>query len=398
MKPSGPDTPAGAAPLPGQGRIPELDGIRGLAILMVIVWHYVHLRCEPAPGTLWAKANMLFRLTWSGVDLFFVLSGFLIGGILLSQRDSPDYYRAFYVRRICRIFPLYFAFLLFCGLMQTGEAREWFPSVAWMFSPGLPFLTFATFTQGIAMAVWQRLANHALNITWSLALEEQFYLLLPLLLRLVPPRRLPMVLGLLMLGGIASRWLLLGLCPGRAGLTAYVLLPFRLDPLLLGVLGAWALRQPWAAAKLVSAARLFRASFLLLGVVWIAAAITAKGVIMSRPVTAVGYTLLGLFYFSTVMLVLVGGAPRLALLLRQRWLVYIGTISYGIYLLHELINGLAHSLILGAHPEFNSLPGRAVTALAFLATLGLAHLSWVAFEKPFVSWSHRAFPYRKPRA
>jgi peptidoglycan/LPS O-acetylase OafA/YrhL len=87
-------------------RVPELDGIRGLAILLVIFWHYVS-----APGALMPNdtlGGILFRvgaLTWSGVDLFFVLSGFLIGGILIDAKASPSYFKTFYVRRTFRILP-----------------------------------------------------------------------------------------------------------------------------------------------------------------------------------------------------------------------------------------------------------------------------------------------------
>ena len=92
-----------------QGRIPELDGLRGMAILLVLVGHYFAV-----PGT--GAASLLngywFRLGWTGVDLFFVLSGFLIGGILLDVRDSPNYFKTFYARRFFRIIPLYYAWIL----------------------------------------------------------------------------------------------------------------------------------------------------------------------------------------------------------------------------------------------------------------------------------------------
>ncbi|MFN7140591.1 MAG: acyltransferase family protein, partial [Limisphaerales bacterium] len=88
-------------------RIPELDGIRGIAILLVVLAHYFVLPVGPG----FAAANFLgtfFGLAWSGVDLFFVLSGFLIGGILLDAKASNNFFKVFYTRRVCRIFPLYF--------------------------------------------------------------------------------------------------------------------------------------------------------------------------------------------------------------------------------------------------------------------------------------------------
>ena len=98
------------------GRIPELDGIRGLAILLVLVLHYA-----VEPGILYVERDwqvrtlMCFRLSWSGVDLFFVLSGFLIGGILLDAKYADDYYRTFYLRRFYRIVPLYALLILILG-------------------------------------------------------------------------------------------------------------------------------------------------------------------------------------------------------------------------------------------------------------------------------------------
>src|SRR5262245_13203211 len=91
-----------------RARISELDGLRGLAILLVLLWHYAVGPVIVHQSTL---ANFLIvrslNLAWSGVDLFFVLSGFLIGGILLDHRDTTHYFRTFYIRRICRIVPLY---------------------------------------------------------------------------------------------------------------------------------------------------------------------------------------------------------------------------------------------------------------------------------------------------
>src|ERR1700690_1908815 len=91
-----------------KGRIPELDGIRGIAIAMILAHHYFLLPIAASPGTFWSYVQAAGRLAWSGVDLFFVLSGFLIGGILLDARNSNNYYQTFYRRRIYRIFPLYF--------------------------------------------------------------------------------------------------------------------------------------------------------------------------------------------------------------------------------------------------------------------------------------------------
>ena len=108
-------------------RIQELDGLRGLAILLVLIEHYIRDASSVHLARWESWMCVPFRLAWSGVDLFFVLSGFLIGGILIDAKESLNYYQAFYARRICRIFPLYFLwfgiFLLGLHLSATPHAR-----------------------------------------------------------------------------------------------------------------------------------------------------------------------------------------------------------------------------------------------------------------------------------
>ena len=110
-------------------RVPELDGIRAVAILLVVIWHYVHLVTESAPGTLWGRVNILLRLTWSGVDLFFVLSGFIIAmssrRLAEQGRGWRDYFQARWVRIYVPYLPvglgMYVLYLLLPGLSQGGR-------------------------------------------------------------------------------------------------------------------------------------------------------------------------------------------------------------------------------------------------------------------------------------
>jgi peptidoglycan/LPS O-acetylase OafA/YrhL len=92
-------------------RVPELDGLRGLAILLVLIWHYGLAPLKILISPLAGPFVLILDLTWSGVDLSFVQSGFLISGILLDNREAPYYFKAFYTRRIFRIFPLNFMWL-----------------------------------------------------------------------------------------------------------------------------------------------------------------------------------------------------------------------------------------------------------------------------------------------
>jgi peptidoglycan/LPS O-acetylase OafA/YrhL len=329
------------------------------------------------------------------VDLFFVLSGFLIGSILLRHRDDPHFFLTFYGRRIWRILPLYFSFLLGCCLLQFSWPWSWMSDLAPIFTPSLPAATFATFTQNFAMAANGRFANAALNVTWSLAIEEQFYLLLPPLVRFVPVQRLPVVLIGLIGAGFTGRNLLLAIQPEGAGLAAYVLLPFRWDPLLLGVLVAWMFQDTQWKGRMIQARRSLRFIFAISATCMLWLAMSARGVIMASSVTSWGYTLVALFYASGLVLILSGGMPWLTGLLRGRSLVWLGTVSYGVYLFHEGINSACHRLLMHAEPRFVTAGEMGATGLSILLTLSLAAASWKWFEKPIVDRSHRKFLYER---
>ena|ERR1700721_1032295 len=131
------------SPLDRSRRIPQLDGLRGIAIAMVVAFHYAGAEVGPVPRfPIFISGPM--NLGWSGVDLFFVLSGFLIGGILLDARESSNYFRVFYRRRVCRIFPVYFVFLvaffLAARFSQSANLQDFF-------RPPIPWLACATFIQ-----------------------------------------------------------------------------------------------------------------------------------------------------------------------------------------------------------------------------------------------------------
>ena len=112
-----------ASPASKEPRILELDGIRGLAALVVVLFHYTIIGPGASFHTMLYWGRAVFRLGWSGVDLFFVLSGFLIGGILLDSRNSPRYFRTFYARRSFRILPLYFVWLALYPLAVAAYSR-----------------------------------------------------------------------------------------------------------------------------------------------------------------------------------------------------------------------------------------------------------------------------------
>jgi len=198
-------------------RISELDGLRGIAVLLVVAWHYLDV---------WHCWYFLpFRLGWSGVDLFFVLSGCLIGGILLDHRNRQSYFKPFYGRRVHRIFPLYYLWIaiFLLGHLPTAKPR-------WC------YLLFAQNLFQSPNVLWE---SPWIGHTWSLAVEEQFYLIAPLLIRFVPLAVLPWLGGFVLLAAPLCRFLM----PASWPEAAYVMTPCRADALAMGVIVAGMMRN-----------------------------------------------------------------------------------------------------------------------------------------------------------
>src|SRR5882762_4814287 len=195
-------------------RIPVLDGLRGIAILLVMVYHFWFY------GFAFGRQTILERMYshtagvgWIGVDLFFVLSGFLITGILYDSRNDPHYYRVFYARRTIRIFPLYYAFLaLFCGIVPMALGFLHHPEVA----PSHDSTTAKLFVWSYTLNWYEgfkgfSIVSASLQHFWSLSIEEQFYLAWPFLVLTLTRRRLLSLCGVLVLLAFVLRAVLLRL-------------------------------------------------------------------------------------------------------------------------------------------------------------------------------------------
>src|SRR5580658_11271084 len=155
-----------------QRRIPQLDAIRGVAILVVMM-HNISLK-YPA-----LHSQQVFSNGWMGVDLFFVLSGFLITGILVDTNRSGGFFKNFYVRRCLRIWPLYYSLLFFMFVIVRFLSQSEFQAVVQTSSP---WWAFPLFLQNFLLPISTNAAG-PLGVTWSLAIEEQFYLVWPLVVR-----------------------------------------------------------------------------------------------------------------------------------------------------------------------------------------------------------------------
>ena len=369
-----------------KARVPELDGIRGLAILLVIYLHYV-------VNSITDWSNPWLRLlartgihTWSGVDLFFVLSGFLIGGILLDARGAQNYFRTFYVRRFFRILPIY---VLICGTYFT--LRTVFPTIKAHYVPPLPWYIYAAFLQNfwIARHSWSPFLGHS----WSLAVEEQFYLTLPAIIWFTPRRFLWKVIVALAVASVAVR------CIGYVHYypawrsAAYVLAFCRADALLLGVLAALAVRNQRALAILTGRKWLLR-SVASAGSAFVAATVLRQWNMTSNVMCTVGYTANAVLYVSVLLIAVTSPASILARLFRLRVLRWLGTIAYCLYLVHLDAQEIVYRLVGYAHPRLIAAYDIFPFTLALAASLLLSHLSWKYFESAMVGVGHR-FTYTR---
>jgi peptidoglycan/LPS O-acetylase OafA/YrhL len=350
-----------------QRRIPELDGLRAIAVTMVVLWHYVGI---PAGNDSWLF--LFFRLGRSGVDLFFVLSGFLITSILIESRGRSDYYASFYLRRALRILPLYAVMLLiyYAARWHGGGPDE-------LFGGSFPDWTYVLFLQNVVSGFSGNYGPMWLAATWSLAVEEQFYLLFPLVVAFVPFSQLPRVLVLTILAAGLVR-VVAAKIGGHAA--AYVLMPCRADTLAIGALIAWAMKDDQARQWLLTNAHKVRrccgAMIALTCLLWL---IPTAG--YYSHMANWGYSLLALLYGTILLAVLVSvGRPRLHIL-RTRTAAGIAEISYALYLVHA--PALAGVFAFAHLPRtLNNGTAILLVVAALLLSVALSVLSLFLIERP----------------
>jgi len=355
--------------------IEELDGLRGVAILLVLVWHYFHCQIDLESFAPIAKQlKHLASWSWSGVDLFFVLSGFLIGRIILTYKHNKDFFKTFYIRRFLRILPAYYV-LLISYIIFSSTALDLPPS---LISNPLPLASYILYIQNFFMQ--ESFGAGWLSITWSLAIEEQFYLVVPLLLFLFKKKQ---VVGLIIIGiclGPLVRMVLQG-----AGWYSFLLLPARIDSLMMGVFIAYLYvnNNIYIFKEHYKTLRIVLIMLLVFIFLWVISEET--GVIGG----AVSHSLIGLFY-SLCLLYVLAAHPWETKFLKWSLLKFIGKISYGIYLYHQVVHGLLSYYITGEDVTIlNSYDDIYILALSFLVTVAVAYLSFKFIEKPLLNIGKR---------
>ena len=378
-------SPAAPVPAPARGeRLRGVDGLRGLAVLLVLVHHFVELTLPQVIGTWQAYLVAGLGLSASGVDLFFIISGFLIGGILLDHRAAPNFFQVFYARRFFRIVPLYYVFLTLCWLLDRYVAG--FPLTIY------PFGSYYSFLCNFWMAAGQRWDTSYQALAWSLAVEEQFYLVIPLLVWICPTR---VLLGLTIAALFVTPLLRIGvlLTAPEYSLATHLASPLRMDCLAFGVLVAIVWRNPRVRTWL--AARPNLPVLLALAALPVLARLTLRRTgYETMPMAAIGYSTLGVFY-TALLLTVLGNHPRwFVRLCEARWLVFTGRISFFVYLFQGVTGWFVFRLF-GRTMALASLSDVLLFALTLAVLAGGGALSWTLFESKMLSIGHR-FRYRDP--
>ena len=342
------------------GFIPELDGLRGIAILLVMI-HRVYPRA--AGGTQWPIEG-----GWIGVDLFFVISGFLIAGILIDTRGDAQYFRNFYARRVLRIFPLFY--LLVGGMLVVFPLLGHRGFLSDAGSPLWYLLQLGNMPEGVL----GHNPPYWLAPVWSLAIEEQFYWTFPLLVAAVAPKRLAGWLfafaGLALVTRIATTIAF----PDRERVQ-YLFTLCRIDTIAAGCLLAVLVRWPGFATLRERLPR-------WLGPIAGSAAIVLLATKLDRTTTfgrTAGYSILAIAFAALVLLVVLKRDSRSTAALRWAPLRYLGKLCFGLYLLHRPADTLVTGVVGKLHLAQDSL---VLVPIKIAVAVGLATLSWRLLETP----------------
>jgi peptidoglycan/LPS O-acetylase OafA/YrhL len=344
---------------PSLKHIPEIDGLRALAILFVLIWHYFNNLLQASSNSLAKYFVLMTNQTWSGVDLFFVISGFLITGILLKNKGSKNYFKAFYIRRFFRIFPIYYLMVfLFAGI-------GWFQidiGSYLMDNNSIPLWSYFIHIQNFFMATQNSFGSHFLGVSWSLAIEEQFYLVLPLFIWIVPKNFLRFLLPSLIFLGLIFRL-------QTSGYTQLLLLPSRLDGLMVGAAIAWFYRYNFIKLNGINSSLLWTVLLLML-----ALAIGAKVFQIHIP----GGTIfpISISYGIVLILALKEEDSILKRFLRNKLLSKVSKVSYGMYLYHIVVLGLIFKFLRGSSPQLQNTTDFMYVALALVATYIVSVISF----------------------
>jgi peptidoglycan/LPS O-acetylase OafA/YrhL len=375
--------------LSSASRFVALDGLRGIAVLLVMIFHY----CEPLYHKQTIFSKIVFKLThfgWCGVDLFFVLSGFLITGILLDAKGSDRYFSTFYIRRTLRIFPLYYGILAICFLVVPlfgnyksieDNAVVSHQQALWCYYTNIDIVRHG----------WVENGDY-LNMShfWSLAVEEQFYIVWPFIVWVCSRRMLIGTCVICICGALLFRtWYAYGLGNTAA---ASLLMQCRIDALAWGALAAMFVRGARGATSIERPAKcmLFISAFVLISI-----CVKFRCFPAGEPlVLTIGLSALAIFFTALVIVAVLSTSQSwFGRVCRNDALRSTGRIAYGLYVFHYLIHPFLLPILTfsGFHVPY-VLAAIMYLLSAFAAAFTISWLSWHMYEKHFLRLKDRLAP------
>ncbi|MCX6534742.1 MAG: acyltransferase [Actinobacteria bacterium] len=352
-----------------------LDGVRGVAVLLVFISHF-HWILSPDPFltkvTPWHFINRTFEAGFMGVDIFFVLSGFLITSLLMKDRSTnqKNLFKRFYRRRALRLLPALYALLIADFFVSRWEN---FPGdIQWRTTwHAILFLNNWNIVNNFGEA------QNDLGHLWSLGIEEQFYLIWPLTIWLLAKLKIPskMMIPLILFASLVvmvhrtSLW-----NDGTSWIILYIRTDTRLDSLLIGAMFAYVYRHFQVPSKILNSV----ATFSLMGLIYI------KYVLDKSPfIFEMGWTIIALLA-GFIILSVAEGVFFVQKVFTWRPLTMIGKVSYGLYLWHMPI-----FLLFGRHVTSGPKPLRLLIGIILASVV--TSLSWFFIEKPFLNLKNRRY-------
>ena len=359
-----------------RNHVKALDGLRGIAVILVVLYHCFNFN----------NLHLITKIGWIGVDLFFVLSGFLITGILLDTKHETNSYRNFIGRRTLRIFPLYY-FIIFLFFLITRLTS--IPHFNLLLENQIYFWTY---TQNLFFALegWPKGSEH-LNHFWSLAIEEQFYLFWPALILTVNQKNVLRISLFLILICIALRNLV-PLYP-----FSYVFTLTRMDGLLAGGILAILIRENVKLLEKIIPA-LLGISFLTILAIYV----FTQNFADNNPLfIKIGYTLFDVFFGGIIIMIFETGkiGSHLRAILERKFLLFFGKYSYGIYVYHWILFCFLNPRLLNFYGKFNSAiidPQIFAALTCTIMAIIISYISYNLFEKQFLKLK-KYFSYSKDR-
>ena len=367
-----------SAPEGQERRVLALDGIRGVMTILVVISHYF--------GEL-PNGIKALSFGWVAVDMFFVLSGYLIGKLIIEKGESDNFFKVFYMRRICRIIPSYMV-----TIFVSWALIMYFRETVWIDAdPLFPLWSYVAFVQNFFMVSTESIGAHWLAPTWTLVVEEHFYLIAPSLIVFTPKRYFRPVLIVMIVSALIFRILTFhfGMF---SHMTSLVLLPGRADLLMAGVFAASLITTPgidWKRWMLwVRAIPLIAVTATL-----VLSLLDGEGqhllMVYSPLILAIGC--------ASFLLGLVIDVPE-AQRYKNATLRFFGDNSYAIYLTHMQVLGLMHGLILGSRPDITTWEQVMVSVLALPVAVVVGRALTRFVEEPMMAygrswrWSKNLLP------